>query len=134
MPAHLTLFQHLPPSIEVELRHQLTIETRGRPAPAARIAGVMRLDRGAGFRIDSPELEAIRARLAEHFHGLLIAQDEAGWRPHVTIQNKVEPAAAKVLAEALQHDFRPRALTIAGLASWRYRSGLWEPLSRHRFG
>lgn len=94
----------------------------------------MRMDRGVALRIDSPALDEIRARLAEHFHGLLIAQDQAGWRPHVTIQNKVEPRVARALAEALEQAFRPRPLAIAGLAAWRYRAGTWEPLARHRFG
>ncbi|RJF92920.1 2'-5' RNA ligase family protein [Sphingomonas cavernae] len=134
VPAHLTLFQHLPPAIEPELRDQLSAATRGMPSPAARVTGVMRLDRGVALRVGSPALDEIRAQLAEHFHGLLIVQDQAGWRPHITIQNKVEPSAARALADTLEQAFRPRPLAIAGLAAWRYRGGLWEPLSRHRFG
>lgn len=133
MPAHLTLFQHLPPSIDTELRRQLAAETRGVPAPAARVAGIMGLDRGTAFRIESPRLEEIRGRLADHFHGLLIPQDQAGWRPHVTIQNKVEPGAARALRRALEQGFRPRPIVITGLAAWHYRGGLWDPLSRHAF-
>jgi hypothetical protein len=64
---------------------------------------------------------------------LLTPQDRAGWRPHVTIQNKVEPAEARALQQALEADFRPRPLVIAGLASWWYRGGPWEPISRHMF-
>jgi 2'-5' RNA ligase len=93
----------------------------------------MDLGGGTALRIDSPKLEDIRERLADAFHRLLLPQDRAGWRPHVTIQNKVEPAAAKALQHALQRDFRPHPLTIAGLAAWRYRDGLWEALSRHPF-
>jgi len=64
---------------------------------------------------------------------MLVPQDRAGWRPHVTIQNKVEPAEAKALLAELTPGFEARALKVAGLASWWYRGGPWEALSRHMF-
>lgn len=134
LAAHLTMFHHLPPSIEGDLRHRLAQETRGVPAPDARLAAVMSLGRGVAYRIDSPGLTAIRARLADAFASMLTPQDAAGWRPHVTVQNKVAPAEAKALHARLAADLRPRPLAIAALATWWYRGGPWEPLSRHRFG
>ena len=133
LAAHLTMFHHLPPSLEAELKQRLAAETRGVPAPAVRIAGLMSLGRGVAFRIESPELEDIRDRLRDSFAAMLTPQDSAGWRPHVTIQNKVEPYQAKALQAELAADFRPRAAEIAGLAAWWYRGGPWEPLSRHMF-
>ena len=133
LDAHLTLFHHLPPSIAEELKHRLVEETRGVRAPHARAAGLMSLGRGVAFRIEAPELAAVRARLAEAFAGLLTPQDAGGWRPHVTVQNKVQPNVAKLLLTELQRGFRPRAVEIAGLATWWYRGGPWEPLSRHMF-
>nr|WP_246350966.1 2'-5' RNA ligase family protein [Sphingobium boeckii] len=134
IPAHLTLFHHLPPSIEGELRACLARATRGIPAPVARIAGLMNLGRGTAFRIESPALEDIRADLAARFSTLLTPQDQAGWRPHVTIQNKVTPEDARALQRDLQAGFTPRPLAIRGLAAWYYRGGPWEALSRHAFG
>ena len=67
------------------------------------------------------------------FAGLLTPQDAGGWRAHVTVQNKVEPAAAKALLTALRDGFRPRPVAIAGLAAYWYRGGPWEMLSRHMF-
>lgn len=133
LDAHLTLFHHLPPSLADELKRRLAEETRGVLPPQARAAGLMSLGRGVAFRIEAPELTAIRARLAEAFAGLLTPQDAGGWRPHVTIQNKVTPAVAKLLMADLQRAFRPRPAEIAGLATWWYRGGPWEPLSRHMF-
>ena len=133
LAAHLTLFHHLPPSSADELKHRLAEETRGVRAPLARLAGLMSLGRGVAYRIDSVELAAIRARLAEAFVGLLTPQDAGGWRPHVTIQNKVQPSVAKLLMEGLSREFRPRSVEVAGLATWWYRGGPWEPLSRHMF-
>ncbi|KQN94039.1 hypothetical protein ASE95_03920 [Sphingomonas sp. Leaf231] len=133
LAAHLTMFHHLPPTLAPELRQRLVAATRAVPAPAARIADVISLGRGVAYRIDSPELEAVRAELADAFAGLLTPQDAGGWRAHVTVQNKVEPAVAKALLATLRDGFRPRPVVIAGLAAWWYRGGPWEMLSKHMF-
>lgn len=133
LAAHLTMFHHLPPSIERELKQRLTAMTRGVRAPAARAASLMSLGRGVAVRIDCPELASIRAELAAAFAGLLTPQDAGGWRPHVTIQNKVQPQVAKLLLTQMSRDWRPREVEIAGLGAWWYRGGPWEPISRHLF-
>lgn len=133
LAAHCTLFHHLPPSAADELKHRLVQETRGVRAPDARVAGLMSLGRGVAYRIDSPALAQVRARLVEAFAGLLTPQDAGGWRPHVTIQNKVTPSVAKLLLDRLNRDFRPRPVELAGFATWWYRGGPWEPLSRHMY-
>ena len=91
------------------------------PAPEARLAGPYSLGRGVAYRIDSPGVTAIRARLAEAFAGLLTPQDQAGWRAHVTVQNKVEPAAAKALLAELSRGFTPAP--VARSRGWR-RGGI----------
>jgi hypothetical protein len=131
--AHLTMFHHLSPDLAPELKQRLTAATRRQPGPRASLAGLMNLGRGVAYRIESPELEAIRADLADAFAPMLTPQDAAGWRPHVTVQNKVAPAEARALLAELTARFAPRPLVIAGLASWWYRGGPWEPLSRHMF-
>jgi hypothetical protein len=132
VPAHLTLFHHLPPGVERELGQRLATYA-ATPAPRAAISGVIDLGAGTAFRVDSEELEDIRYDLAEAFRGLLIPQDKAPWRPHVTIQNKVEPKKAKRLQQQLRATFQPRPLAIKGLAAWRYMGGPWEPIRSHVF-
>ncbi|NNC71294.1 MAG: 2'-5' RNA ligase family protein [Sphingomonadaceae bacterium] len=133
VPAHLTLFHHLPPSIAPELKQRLIEETRDSTPPSADIYRVRHLGKGVAFDVQSPELAAIRERLAEAFTGLLTPQDSAGWNPHITIQNKVEPAASKTLHAELSADFEPRPLRIAGLASHYYRGGPWDPIAQYKF-
>ncbi|GAA0300664.1 2'-5' RNA ligase family protein [Sphingomonas oligophenolica] len=133
LPAHLTMFHHLAPSLAEELKRRLAEETRRVKAPLARVAGLVSLGQGTAFRIESPGLADIRDRLGDAFAPMLMPQDSAGWRPHVTIQNKVGPAAAKALQHRLEAEFIPRPVAIAGLASWWYRGGPWAPLSRHMF-
>jgi 2'-5' RNA ligase superfamily len=132
VPAHLTLFRHLPPSLEAELKQRLSVYTATSP-PRAILAGVIDLGEGTAFRVESEELEDIRYDLAEAFRGMLTPQDMAPWRPHVTIQNKVEPREARRLQAELRATFQPRPLDISGLASWRYLGGPWEPIRTHAF-
>ncbi|MDB5726272.1 MAG: 2-5 ligase family protein [Novosphingobium sp.] len=132
LDAHLTLFHHLPPSIAPELKGRLADLVRASP-PAAAADGLINLGRGVAIRIHSPALDVIRNDLASAFSDLLIPQDAAGWRPHVTIQNKVQPTEARALYASLASGFRPRPLRIIALAAWWYRGGPWELISRHPF-
>jgi len=132
LPAHLTMFHALPPSVEVEVRHELA-SFGSEPRPRAWIEGLIDLGGGVAFRIVSPDLDRIRHDLADRFHGLLGAQDSGGWRPHVTIQNKVPPKQAKALRLRLESTFQPRSLAISGLAVHRYLGGPWERLGSYSF-
>ena len=132
VPAHLTLFRQLPPSVERELSDRLAAATATAP-PRATVAGIVDLGEGTALRVESEDLEDIRQELALAFHGLLTPQDEAAWRAHITIQNKVEPREARRLQQMLRAGFEPRPLAIRALASWRYLGGPWEPLKTHPF-
>ncbi|TVV76855.1 2'-5' RNA ligase family protein [Sphingomonas solaris] len=131
--AHLTLFHHLPPTLLPELAGRLKTATSRIPRPEAMIDRVMSLGRGVALGVRSPALLAIRAELADAFTGCLTPQDQAGWRPHVTIQNKVPPAEARALQTALSAGFSPRPLVIAGLAAHHYRGGPWQTIARYPF-
>ncbi|HEX8308546.1 MAG TPA: 2'-5' RNA ligase family protein [Allosphingosinicella sp.] len=132
VPAHLTLFHHLPPSVRGELGRRMA-EYAAAPAPNAMIAGIMDLGGGTALRVESEGLEDIRYDLALALQGLLTPQDRAPWRPHVTIQNKVEPREARALQARLRAGFEPRPLAIKGLALWRYLDGPWEPVKSWTF-
>jgi 2'-5' RNA ligase len=132
VPAHLTLFHHLAPSLERELLDRLA-GYAATPPPRATLTGIMDLGRGTAFRVESEELADIRCDLALALRGMLTPQDQAPWRPHVTIQNKVEPEAAKALQQQLRATFEPCPLAIKGLAAWRYIGGPWEPLRSYTF-
>jgi hypothetical protein len=93
----------------------------------------MDLGGGVAFRVASSDLDQIRLELAADLHGMLSAQDAGGWRPHVTIQNKVAPKEARALLAKLERDFRPRPLAISGLGLHRYLGGPWEKLAVYAF-
>jgi 2'-5' RNA ligase superfamily protein len=132
VPVHLTMFHAFPPSALDDVRRQLSIHAAGSP-PRASIEGLMDLGGGVAFRVASDDLDSIRSEIADHFHGMLGMQDAAGWRPHITIQNKVAPKVARALLEELARDFRPRALGIAALSVHQYLNGPWETLGRYAF-
>ena len=133
LAAHITLFHQLPPSCLNELDrliHRIAADT---PPPAASLREIYSLGGGVAFRIDSPDLLAIRQRIADHFVGALTMQDRGTPRLHITVQNKVPAAAARALLVELAADFRPRALTIAGLAAHHYLGGPWQPAFARNF-
>jgi len=132
VPAHLTMFHALPPSAEAELRARLARAAQGR-RPKARLEGLLDLGGGVAFRVVSPDLDRLREELADRLHGLLGAQDSGGWRPHVTIQNKVTPKVARALAAELERTFVSRPLAVSGLGLQRYRDGPWEVLATYSF-
>jgi 2'-5' RNA ligase superfamily len=130
--AHLTLFHHLPPSCEAELLRLLEDEARGND-PQARLSALINLGGGVAFRVESPDLENIRARIAERFASMLMPQDRNPWRAHVTVQNKVKAIEARALFDQLTTDFKRRTLALTGLAAWWYRGGPWEPIAAYTF-
>ena len=93
----------------------------------------MDLGGGVAFRVVSDDLDILRDTIADYFHGMLGAQDAGGWRPHVTIQNKVPPKQARALIATMERSFRPRPLGIAGLSLHRYLNGPWEKLGSYSF-
>jgi len=132
VPVHLTIFHALPPSAEEELRSRVALIVRQR-APTATIAELMDIGGGVAFRVVSDDLDRIRDELADELRGLLGAQDSGGWRPHITIQNKVAPKIARALKLTLERGFAPRPLKMAGLGIHRYLGGPWENVAIYPF-
>ena len=77
----------------------------------------------------------MRAAIAAGYDDL--TRQDASWsrrpRPHVTVQNKVEPAVAAALHAELSDGYEPRPARIVGLALWEYQGGPWASLERVGF-
>jgi predicted trehalose synthase len=121
----VTLFHALPGERLAEVRAALAAAA-DRPAFPVTVSRVRSLGRGVAFELDSAELTALRARLAGAFDPWLTRQDRAGGRPHVTVQNKVEPAVARRLHDELSAAFVPEPVGARGLGLWHYRGGPWD--------
>lgn len=133
IPAHLTLFHHLPgqelPAVEAVLK-ALCEQQAAFELP---VTGLRSLGRGVAFTLNSEQLAALRKALAAHWQDKLGAQDQQAFRPHVTIQNKVTPEEARLLLNRLSEGFEPFTIKARGLLLWRYLGGPWEQLSRFPF-
>lgn len=126
LDAHLTLFHALPGAMAAEIAANLATLAAGTPPPPLRFTGLRSLGRGVAFTVESEPLTRLRGLLAGAFHGVLGAQDRQGFRPHVTVQNKADPAAARALLATLQAEFSPWEGSGTALLLWHYRGGPWE--------
>ena len=134
LAAHLTLFHHLPGAELAAVREQLRACTyTQRPLPL-RVTGLRSLGRGVAFTLENEELHALHRRLQAAFAAHLTPQDQQKLQPHVTIQNKVDPAVAQQLLVTLQADFAPFGAVGTGLHLWAYRNGPWESVAELPFG
>lgn len=133
IPAHVTLFHHLPGADGARLTAALARLCAGQGPALVTVDGLRFLGRGVAYGLVAPEVAAFRAELARLWAGDLTAQDRQAWRPHVTVQNKVAPAEARALHERLLREFAPFAATAVGVRLWRYLGGPWALECDHPF-
>jgi len=133
IPAHMTLFHALPGAHLEEVAANLRTACDATPPVALRFTGLRTLGRGVALEAEVPGLAALRKVLASHWAEWLTPQDRQGWRPHVTVQNKVTPERAKLTLAGLQAGFSPWEARGTGLLLWHYRGGPWEPAGEFPF-
>ncbi len=133
LSAHITLFHHLPGEELQEVTTRLGEIAARTPALTVEVTGLRFLGRGVAYHLSSSRLEAVRASLAADWRGWLTHQDRSGFKPHVTVQNKVAPAEARETLALLGARFSPWSFTVTGLELWRYLGGPWEPLETYLF-
>jgi 2'-5' RNA ligase len=131
--AHVTLFHALPSYLREDVEAELGRLAIMPPFPVG-IAGVFPLGRGVAYRLTTPEGQLLHRRLQERWRSHLTRQDAQPFRPHVTVQNKVEPEVAKATLDHLRTTFQPETTQAVGLELWRYDGGPWTPLRRWGFG
>ena len=125
VPAHISLFHHLPGSELDAVVARLKLAAREHPRPGVEATGYRSLGRGVALTLRSPGLAALHADLAGAWEPLLIPQDRARYAAHVTVQNKVTPAEARTTLVLLQAGFAPFAFPIVAVDVWRYLDGPW---------
>ena len=125
VPAHISLFHHLPGSELDAVVARLKLAAREHPRPGVEATGYRSLGRVVALTLRSPGLAALHADLAAAWEPLLIPQDRARYAAHVTVQNKVTPAEARTTLVLLQAGFAPFAFPIVAVDVWRYLDGPW---------
>ncbi len=134
LKAHLTLF-HALPGAEVELVREVLTEICARTAAMELgFPGVFSLGKGVAVSVECAALEDFRRELLGRFGGFLTAQDAQRMRPHVTVQNKVTPEAARALLGRLSRDWEAFEGAGLGVSLWEYRGGPWGLVEEFGFG
>ena len=133
IPAHVTLFHHLPGADIDAIQDTLARECTALPAFPVEAAGLRFLGRGVAYELQAAELLALRGRLARAWQDWLTPQDAQGYRPHVTVQNKARPEDARALRDAMQAGFAPFSVRAEGVLLWHYLGGPWKLAGEHKF-
>jgi 2'-5' RNA ligase len=124
LDAHLTLFHKVDANGIATIASTLT--TGSRDCIALTFSGLRPLGRGVAIAVAAPDLMDLRNRLARPVADHLTPQDRQTFRPHVTIQNKVDPAEARQLMARLGAAFVPRQGRGTAVLIWEYLGGPWR--------
>ena len=130
--AHVTLFHALPAHLRADVEAELSRAAAGPPF-AVDVTEIYSLGRGVAYRLVAGEAQRLHDRLQDRWRPHLTAQDAQPLRPHVTVQNKVEPEVARATLQRLRGGFRPARTAAVGLELWRYDGGPWTLLRRVPF-
>ncbi len=133
IPAHISLFHALPGEEEPAIRDLLTSVAERQPGFAVEVDDLMRLGRGVAYAVRAPELHELHAVLRADWLPWLSRQDQQPFRPHVVVQNKVDPTEARALHDRLAASFRPWVAEAAALRLWRYEGGPWTAAGEFAF-
>jgi 2'-5' RNA ligase len=133
VPAHVTLFHQLPGDHSREIKAFLRDVVSRQSAIDVEIGEAKEMGGGVAIPLRSPPLLALRERLAAEWWPWLVEQDRGGYRPHVTVQNKVGTAEARQARQEIAASLRPFTMRGLGLHLWRYRGGPWEDVQLFRF-
>ena len=133
LPAQVTLFHALPGDQESAISQRLQglcTQTSSVPfsLPTLRFLG-----NGMAIELVSPKLVQLRQTLAGSWSNWLSAQDQQGYRPHITIQNKVAAAEARRVYEQLLEQWQPLQGYGEGLLLWYYHGGPWTLANEFSF-
>jgi 2'-5' RNA ligase len=131
--AHVTMFHALPACLRPDVEAELDRRATAAPFPVG-VTEVFPLGRGVAYRLASDEALRLHRDLQDRWRPHLTRQDAQPFRPHVTVQNKVEPEVARATLERLRATFLPEVTRAVGLELWRYDGGPWTLLRRWTLG
>jgi 2'-5' RNA ligase len=120
VPAHLSLFRHLPGTQAPALLSALRTEAASTRVFPLDLGPVTAMGPALVLPARSDALIALHERLSGRFQPLLVPQDRGPFHPHVTLANKLDPATLSATRRALE-TANPRFSTQAeGLFLWRF--------------
>ena len=133
IPAHITLFHALPVSQQEKIFDIVQLLCNRTATIEGSAKKLRKLGAGVAYDIEAPQLVALHGMLKDTFGGAVSGQDRLPFQPHVTIQNKVDPAVARALFESMQAEHKPFPVDIVGIELWLYMGGPWQHVARIDF-
>lgn len=133
IPAHVSLFHHLPGVHEGDIDATLAEAARASGTIDLAFREVRRMDRGFLIAVDAPMLAEVHARLARSFRAWLTPQDRQPFRAHVTIMNKAEREDAARAFDEVRAGWAPWRGIGDRLLLWEYRGGPWDAVAEYPF-
>lgn len=138
MPAHLSLFRHLPGPSAALLTADLRRLTRASRAPLFALQPPRLWDRALVIPVQAPDLLALRQDLADCWAPMLLPLERGTPRLHITLaaglDRKAAQAALSPVTDALrQAPFMGRALAIRALVLLPHQPPGAAPLLRAVF-
>ncbi len=134
IPAHVSLFHALPGEQIALVLKQLAEVAAATASFALEVHDLKKLGRGVAYALRGDELDRLHAGLRRGWLEWLTPQDRQPFRPHIVVQNKVDPPVARALYDKLSHGFRPWQVQAAGLLLWHYNGGPWEQAAEFPLG
>jgi hypothetical protein len=125
VPAHLSLFHHLPhQSHIIERAANLAKTTTAFPLNFAQI---IRLSNGFAVKVESQSnVESLHQQLSASYSQWLTPQDKQKYVPHVTLMNKAPRYEAAIAYAEFSHQWRPWTGVATGILIWEYLGGPWK--------
>ena len=133
LQAHLTLFHHLPGREKSDISALLSETSQAHEPLRMEVDEVKMIGRGVAYRLKSERLVKLHRHMAREWKDWLTPQDQQKLWPHITVQNKVNPAKARKLHAKLSENFEPFSAYGTGLKLWAYQGGPWEWLQTFPF-
>lgn len=133
LPAHTTLFHQLPGDQALIIQQELQTLCSRTSRLALTFPTVRFLGTGVAVEVDCPALVQLQHQLANTWNQWLNRQDQQGYRPHITIQNKTTTDKARQLYEQLTQEWKAFEGYGDGLLLWRYQGGPWELVGEFLF-
>ncbi|KAF7512821.1 hypothetical protein GJ744_011924 [Endocarpon pusillum] len=136
LSAHIALFRALPGSKLEEISHDIASLSQEQHAFPIKTSSPYRLKHGVGIGVSSGAMESkvVFEDLRSKWEAFLSKQDNAGFRAHYTIMNKMEDEqeVGRCLEE-VKRSFEASDGIVDGLILWRYEKGYWRFLRAWEF-
>lgn len=129
-PAHLTMFHALPGSHMPSIVTAIEEECQDLGPFRLATGSLFRMGRGVGINVGqgSQPARLLHKELQQRWNDVLSEQDRQAWRPHWTIQNKVnDSAVVEGTMREVEQQFQGAEGVAEGCVLWRYeREGNWK--------